>query len=226
MSKKPKPRRDFSSSIDVVFSDEDEALKKKRSEKYIKYNEETINSIEKKTNLKFDEVVRYKLSNAIIQYKAGKELIDNRPRKSEQRAALNYICTLSKQLKDALEQIDLDTRLRIIEESDWINIKKTIFDLEIIHQSTQDALDKVPQDKGGRPAQYSLKYFIQELAEIYKDAKGKDPSIAYIDSSEIFYGPFFSFVEAILTEIYEPPFSNSSLGNAIKRALKKLPTPS
>jgi hypothetical protein len=220
MSKKSKPRWDFSPTIDVAFSDEDAKRRIKEGTKFIKFDTEALSTIEEKADLKLDEMLKDKLRTAIIQYKAGKELVDNRPRVSEQRAALKTINKLSNQLKDALENCDSDTRMKLILESDWINIEKTIFILENINHTTDDILKKIPTDKGGRPTHASRKLFIQDLAKIFKKATGEDASVAYNDYKSQFYSPFLSFVEIVLDEINDPPYTNQSLGSTIQRAIK------
>jgi len=179
-----------------------------------------IQVIEKKTGITLKKGLRDRLIESLSEYLSTKEMVENYPRRSESRAALEEINQLTDKLVYFLKELDSRSRRILTLQSEWVDIEETISNLEILQSTTEDALKSLPLDKGGRRPNRALKSLIKDLIEIYEQATGKKAGMPGKDEvTEKYSGPFFRFVDTCLEVINCPAYSNEALAQEIKRIL-------
>ena len=108
-----------------------------------------------------------------------------------------------------------------------LRVRKTLqSSLEETIKTLESHLASLPPDKGGRSRNPALFGLIWTLADIYRDAKRKKPTVSHNPGKvdipyEPYGGPFYEFVRAFL-RTFAPDFDegNQALGKSIQRTLK------
>ena len=177
-------------------------------------------------NIKLPQDLYNKLRFVLNRYKAHKEALDNRPRITEQEAALEELNKLSRNLLNFLKKFDAVSRARLMDQSDWIDLDEQISRLEILCGACKDALNQFPprtrKERAGRPTKQARVLCIESLCEIYEKLSGRKAALRYNEKQGKFYGPFFDFVNTCFSQLGEPPSDNYSLVQAIQEAIRKV----
>ena len=131
-------------------------------------------------------------------------------------------------LLKALKELDFKATLKLHESQDWVNIDDLISQLEILQGAAEDCLKTIPKDKTGRNVDMAMQTFIDDLISFYEKHTGNQAKISKTSESKLpgrkpeeYYGPFFDFVMSCLTILGYPPQSNTALGKALYRNIKK-----
>ena len=84
-----------------------------------------------------------------------------------------------------------------------------------------NALQSLPEDKGGRPRDDRLRAVIYHLADLYPEHTGKAPGISWNEYEGEYRGPFLRLVSRVL-KVFVPDQvkDDNALGADIKRVLK------
>lgn len=178
------------------------------------------------------EDVRSELQEAVREYLADKNHRANIPSKSEVRAALFELNKKVNDLEAHLEQLDgaSSDALQSTKVFAAVDVDNSIVclisRLHRIGSASLEVLSKLGQDKGGRPKhKVALRGFVSELRGIFEKATGSRATITWHEHRNEYGGLFFDFVHRCL-EIADPDeiYSNSSIGQQIKQALKSART--
>lgn len=219
MSKKPKPQWNYRldkalEAIPINSSPYSEA-DFKRIESTIADEADLIDSNQYTPPSRFN--LRKSVENAAKGY-LGDKIFYYGPSRSESRAALQQLCKTADTLKEQLYSLD-DNSWTIIETAD-LKVHQIQRDVSWLSQTVNEKLGWLKQNKGGKPPDTALKYFIAKLRWIYRDATGIKPSMLHDSTGRPCYTHFINFVAVCLKPIDQFQ-SDEALAKAIKRSLKK-----
>lgn len=178
------------------------------------------------------EDVRSELQEAVRDFCSDKAYRADIPRKSEIRAALSELRKGVNDLEAYLEQLDgasidalQSTKAFAAVDVDNL-IVSLISRLHRLGSASSEVLKKLGQDTGGRPTvKAALRGFVSGLKNIFEKATGSRATITWHEHRNEYSGFFFDFVHRCL-QIADPDeiYSNSSIGQQIKQALKSART--
>jgi hypothetical protein len=183
------------------------------------------------------------LKRAFELFLARRELSlpENRVRRSNVTAALKAMLhkgtgagplpALIKMLKgmDPSTKSFLKKETGLAENSDptlvgYFTIKDLVVNLEILNEAVLEGYEKMlnkKKDKGGRPSDKPLYYFLNKLWPIYKKCTGKSAKRAYNSMACECYGPFPEFVHSCVTALeVEKFYPLETIHSAIQRHIK------
>ena len=128
-------------------------------------------------------------------------MVDREPSRAARRASLQRIAKLASELSRELTDLDALTSqgLRDPLIPDYMS-------LEILDESAKQLRDTIPE-RGGDP-KLARRHFVADLADIYRDVMGEEPTRRHNAGNEKDYGPFLEFARAAL----EPFAASASIG--------------
>ena len=168
-----------------------------------------------KKEYKWTEKTTEKLNWFTTCFLADEKFDKEIPRPPEIRESLKILHGRGFAFAEALEQIDFVTQYNHLKKSSvYLDLLRKII-LRFV-SDTKEAYESVPDRKSGKNA--ALREYVYLLSNIFFEITSHLPGQPFIGSSGYFSGPFFRFVESILTHI-GLNISNSALGGEIKRLL-------
>ena len=152
---------------------------------------------------------------------------EDRPRKTEIRAALEEARKLTVQLRCTLRRLDGDTRRELMGETYFDpDNRPNITTADIVscdlqaladlNKRVRFALRKYENADPGAPQKEALRHAVYDLALAWVKAKGP-PTRRYDSQQSREYGPFREFVNAALA-----PLGQQASDDMVKRAISKL----
>ena len=175
-----------------------------------------VAKIGRKTRVLMEEMVR--------DFASNKHCAETKPRLAQVKPALEVVRDRAKSFFESLERLDSvsswELSIRLGEDLSALPNAET--NAQKIYGAAKNALKELEKDKGGRPrTKVPLRTLILDLKNVFEEKTGKKAALTWNPHKEKYEGHFYNVVSAFL-EIVDPGeiWSNSSLGQQIKQALK------
>jgi len=154
---------------------------------------------------------------AVAEYSAYKYWIEDKPYSQDTKSCLKKMMTQTDRLLNTLSQADSEAWKVIGPEN------KDIFEsgqyyLNLMHGMLNKKLKSMPKGKAGPRRKWARLFLILKLAQIWKEATGKKPTMSYSQVTGRYSGAFFKFLES-LCQCLKKPDLVEGLGEAAHRAL-------
>jgi|WetSurMetagenome_2_1015567.scaffolds.fasta_scaffold13185_4 hypothetical protein len=164
---------------------------------------------------------RMKMVDALNMYLSTKDVLDGLPRPSQVASVLMQLKELAGSFDRALGELDFVSRSLLRKHAERIDIEKVRAQARMVAEGCIDALKSLAIDKGGRPKDLAIKTLISQIADIWKHATGKAPTLTWNDYSDQYEGKFFRFIRSCLQSA-DPKagFKNEALGQKIRTVLR------
>jgi hypothetical protein len=181
-----------------------------------------ISSIIADSGVQLSKELQKELEYASKDYIVDIELLDKRPRSSQNKKLLKKVAKLSNKLSKLLNDLDDATagmiNLCLAREykTSYYDVKRYTSLLEI---SCKSLCNKIPNDDGRRKKLIAIRRYIKRIIPIYLQATNQTELPAwnnpYSDKNPV-RGGFFEFVDACLWGIGYPPDKQKSLRKIIQ----------
>ena len=189
-----------------------------------------ISSIIADSGVRLSKELQKELEYASKDYIVDIELLDKRPRSSQNKILLKQVAKLSNKLSKLLNDLDdatggmINLCLAREHKTSYYDVKRYI---PMLEKSCDSLRNKIPKDKGGTKEQIAIRRYIERIIPIYLQATNNTKLPVWNNSyskKKPVKGEFFEFVEACLWGIGYPPDEPASLGKIIREVRKKIKT--
>jgi len=167
-----------------------------------KENRERALEVPGNLGLDLSPELKDELAKVISHFIADKTQFSGPPRSGLIKSRITKVLKSCHQLIQAIQEMDfISTYTMGISLNDK---KKYIGSLVGLEDTAFKALKESKTDKGGRTPDMALRNLILGLADIYREASGKEPGMPYINKEDLYDGPFFRLVDQIITTLGDP----------------------
>ncbi|MBM4277071.1 MAG: hypothetical protein FJ130_04195 [Deltaproteobacteria bacterium] len=199
------------------------------------FKKEDYQEILQKLDILFNDQIIKKIITAQIHYYTSMMIINERPRMTEVCAAMKRLIKYGKLYQECLRKMDDKSRekMAVVIETPfefWNILDRNLSDTTIVTGRAKGVLEDwkyfKKSHKIGAPLDWSLRSYICELAEIYRETTGKKAGFtrgAYSkkDKKEEFNSPFMRFISYCFKKVPgHPRLTNDAFASSIERAMK------